>query len=444
LRPDLPPRTAPLRSDDSAVSERAATEDVQPGSTHPSATIGPAAAVALFLAFACTYFFSALLRAVTATLAPVFSAELALGAADLGLLAGAFFFGFAALQLPLGQALDRWGPRRSLLVLLSLAVLGCVAFALANGLAAMVAARALIGAGLAAGLMAPLTCFRRLYSPAAQLRANSWMLMTGSLGMLASTLPVQWLLPTLGWRGLFVAVGACLLGCMLLVAWQVPRDHVAQPQQAAVGAAGSYFAIARHPLFVSTAPLGFFVYGGMIAVQTLWAGPWLTRVTGLPPGQAAQGLFLINLSMMFAFLMWGTVMPRLARLGFSASRLMAWGLPVSLALLAVNLALGEGAGPWSWAAWCVACTFVSVSQPAVGAAFAPALAGRALSAFNLVIFSGVFLVQWGLGLLIDALQAWPMAAADAFRSAFGLYGLCCLAAYLWFLWRRPVAADNVA
>jgi fucose permease len=55
----------------------------------------PCASVAsLFAAFAVAYFLWALLRAVTATLAPVFSSELALGAADLGLLAGAFFLGF--------------------------------------------------------------------------------------------------------------------------------------------------------------------------------------------------------------------------------------------------------------------------------------------------------------------------------------------------------------
>ena len=89
----------------------------------------PRAAV-IFTAFAFAYFFSALLRAVTATLAPVFSAELGLQAADLGLLAGAYFFGFALLQLPLGRALDRFGPRRTLLVLLAVAVIGCAAFAL--------------------------------------------------------------------------------------------------------------------------------------------------------------------------------------------------------------------------------------------------------------------------------------------------------------------------
>ncbi|MDO9461523.1 MAG: MFS transporter, partial [Alphaproteobacteria bacterium] len=115
------------------------------------------AAALVFFAFAFAYFLSALLRAVTATLAPVFRVELGLQAADLGLLAGAYFFGFAAVQLPLGRALDRFGPRRVLLVLLSLAVLGCAAFALAPNLPALIAARVLIGAGVGACLMAPLT-----------------------------------------------------------------------------------------------------------------------------------------------------------------------------------------------------------------------------------------------------------------------------------------------
>ncbi|HSQ72079.1 MAG TPA: MFS transporter, partial [Rubrivivax sp.] len=214
-------------------------------------------AVVIFLAFAFAYFFSALLRAVTATLAPVFSTELGLRAGDLGLLAGAYFFGFAAMQLPLGRALDRYGPRRTLLVLLAVAVLGCVAFALAERLPGLIAARVMIGVGVGACLMAPLTCYRRLLSPVAQLRANSWMLMTGSLGMLASTLPVQWLLPTLGWRGLFWAVAALLARSMAGVAWLVPSDPPPgrQPPAPSAGAAGasggatgSYRAIVAHPL----------------------------------------------------------------------------------------------------------------------------------------------------------------------------------------------------
>ncbi|MDQ2780683.1 MAG: MFS transporter, partial [Pseudomonadota bacterium] len=127
--------------------------------------------VLVFCIFAFVYFFSALLRAVTATLAPVFSRELGLQAADLGLLAGAFFFGFAVTQLPLGGALDRFGPQRTLMGMLVLAVLGCIAFALAPDLPTLIAARVLIGIGVSACLMAPLTCYRSIFSPAAQLRA---------------------------------------------------------------------------------------------------------------------------------------------------------------------------------------------------------------------------------------------------------------------------------
>lgn len=390
----------------------------------------------IFLAFAFTYFLSALLRAVTATLAPVFSAELGLRAADLGLLAGAYFLGFSCMQLPLGQALDRFGPRRTLLVLLSVAVLGCVAFALAPGLGTLIPARALIGAGVAACLMAPLTLYRSIFTPAAQLRANSWMLMTGSLGMVASTLPVQWLLPHTGWRGLFWLVAGLLIAGMLLIAWLVPRE-VAAAQRPDEGTA-SYLDIARHPIFLRMAPLGFFLYGGMIAVQSLWAGPWLTRVAGQDGASAAQGLFAINVSMLLAFLSWGVLMPRLAHRGFDAARLMTLGVPLAVVLMFGNAWLGATAGAAHWALWCVASTFVSLSQPAVGAAFPAAQAGRALSAFNLVIFSGVFTIQWGIGLWIDLLQTFGFSEVDAFRVAFAGLGACCMAAYAWFLGRRPV------
>jgi MFS family permease len=400
------------------------------------------AAAWIFLAFAFTYFLSALLRAVTATLAPVFSQEMGLGAADLGLLAGAYFVGFASLQLPLGRALDRFGPRRTLLALLTLAVLGCAAFAMAGSLAGLIAARALVGAGVAACLMAPLTLFRRLFSPAFQLRAHSWLLMTGSLGMLASTLPVQWLLPSLGWRGLFWCVAALLALGMVLLAVAVPKDG---PVAAGTGPQPGYGDIVRHPLFVAMAPLGFCLYGGMIAVQALWAGPWLTRVAGQTPVQAAEGLFLINLCMLCTFAAWGLLMPRLVHRGWTAPRLMTWGIPIALGLLLLNIALGPGAGAVHWAAWCVACTAVSVSQPAVGAAFPAAQAGRALSAFNLVIFSGVFAVQWGVGLLVDALRAAGLGEVQAFQGAMAALALCCLAAHAWFLWRMPLVparADN--
>lgn len=389
------------------------------------------AAVPVFLSFAFAYFFSALVRAVTATLAPAFSAELGLSAGDLGLLAGAYFLGFALTQLPLGRALDRHGPRRVLLALMTLAVLGCAAFAAARDFAMLTLARGLIGVGLSACLMAPLTAFRRDFGPVAQLRANSWMLMSGSLGMVASTLPVQWLLPMLGWRGLFWAIAALLALSMLAIALLVPPDR---PTADAAGGEGEgYAAIWRHAVFRRFAPLAFFHYGGMIAVQTLWAGPWLVRVCGWSAERAAAGLFVVNLSMLLAFLAWGMLVPRLYRSGWPATRLVQWGVPVSLAVLVVALALGSHATAPLWALFCVTSSVVSLTQPAVGQAVPAEQAGRALSAYNLIIFAGIFVLQWGLGLVIDALTAAGWSTLSSFRGALALWGTCALLAYLWFL-----------
>ncbi len=393
------------------------------------------AAVAMFLAFAFAYFFSALLRAVTATLAPAFSAELGLSSGDLGLLAGAYFLGFSAMQLPLGRWLDRIGPRRVLLGFLCVAVVACVAFAQAESFVGLWMARALIGVGVSACLMAPMTAYRRHLGETAQLRANSWMLMTGSLGMLASTLPVQWLMPLVGWRGLFWGVAAMLVLAMLLIATVVPRDHppaTPAPARSTV----RYASIFRHPYFVRLAPLAFVLYGGLLAVQSLWAGPWLTQVSGHTAAEAAQGLFTINLSMLVAFFAWGVLMPRLRRWGWTVDRLITLGVPLSLGVLALAVVLGPQAqAPW-WALWCVSCTVVSLSQPAVGQAFPAEMAGRALSAYNLVIFLGVFCVQWGIGLAIDALVGMGWDRPLAMRAAFGLFGVAATATYGWFLLRR--------
>jgi len=146
--------------------------------------------------------------------------------------------------------------------------------------------------------------------------------------------------------------------------------------------------------------------------------------------------------MLVTFGAWGAVMPRLARHGIGALRLMTWGLPLALVLLFVNVALAGAAGAGLWALWCVACTFASVSQPALGAAFPAALAGRALSAYNLVIFGGVFCMQWGIGLLIDGLRALGVMEVDAFRLAFTAFGMCCVGAYAWFLLHGRAGTDN--
>lgn len=397
-------------------------------------------AVVIFLAFAFAYFFSALIRAITATLAPTLTQEFALAASDLGLLAGGYFLGFSATQLPLGTWLDRYGPKKVILYFLSVAVLGCVAFSMATSFSALLAARILCGVGVSACLMAPLTGYRRWFAAASQLRANSWMLMTGSLGMVASTLPIQWLMPMLGWRVLFWGLAALVLLAMVLIVWLVPKWEVLAPPDTAGGPAKpSYAEVWRHPYFCKMAPLGFFCYGGLVAIQTLWAAPWMIKVAGFSPLQAASGLFWINVAMLCAFLAWGMVNPWLTRRDLHADYLIARGLPISFALLAIVIVAGDdlttGAGTL-WALYCVSCTFVALALPAVGMAFSTALAGRAMSAFNLLVFAGVFVVQWGIGLAVDGFKSLGWTEVHAFQSAMGVFLLCCIASYAYFLTAR--------
>jgi len=420
-----------------------------------AASVGPAAprpldrktAAIVFLAFAAAYFCSALVRAITATLSPVLSQDFALQARDLGLLGAGYFLGFASTQLPLGAWLDRYGPKRVILCFLSLAVLGCLAFSLASTFAWLLAARVLVGMGVSACLMAPLTGYRRWFEGTTVLRANSWMLMTGSLGMLASTLPVQWLMPLTGWRPLFWILAAMILLSMGVIAWVVPawRKNASAgssaPGMAAEATHGeaSYALVWRSRYFRKMAPLAFFNYGGLVAVQTLWAGPWMVKVAGYTPLEAATGLFYINAAMLVTFWGWGMVNPWLVGRGWSANRLIGWGVPVSLLVLAANIFAGSATGWLGWALFCMSSSALGLAQPAVGMAFRASLAGRAMSAYNLMIFGGVFVVQWGIGLAVDAFRAAGLTEVASFQAAMGVFLCCCIASYGYFL---SVNADN--
>ena len=417
-------------------------------------------AILVFLAFAFAYFMSTLIRAITATLSPTLTLELGLQARDLGLLAGGYFFGFAAMQLPLGKWLDRFGPKKVIVCFLSVAVLGCLAFATATSFAGLLIARVFCGAGVSACLMAPLTGYRRWLPPSSQIRANSWMLMTGSLGMVASTLPVQWLMPMWGWRGIFIALSAMLFIAILVIsilvpAWKLEHTAAKMTGQPVIAPDYSYTAVWSNAYVRSLIPMGFFFYGGVIALQTLWVAPWMIKVAGYSAAEAATALFYINVVMLVTFWLWGSLNPWLVRKNISSDKMMIVGLPTSFIILAmiiiatqaintpargINTSFFEGfsmnAGVL-WAMYFVACSFMSLSQPAIAMAFPAELAGRALSAFNLVLFAGVFVMQWGIGLLIDGFKALGWQEVAAFQGAFGVFLGCCIVSYGYFLFARP-------
>jgi MFS family permease len=399
-------------------------------------------AITVFLAFASAYFLSTLIRAITATLSPTLTVEMGLNARDLGLLAGGYFLGFSFTQLPLGSWLDRFGPKKVNVAFLAVAVLGCLAFATATSFVGLLAARMLCGVGLSACLMAPLTGYRRWFDATAQLRTNSWMLMTGSLGMLMSTLPVQWLMPLIGWRALFVGLAVFVVLTMLLIAWLVPAWQApARASDTETADAGTgYSEVWRNRYFWRMTPVGFFSYGGMVAIQTLWAGPWLTQVGGWTSIEAATGLFGINLTMLLTFWTWGLITPKLARRGIHPNALITWGVPLSMGVMCLLII---GADQWAeWTAvvlalFCLTSSFVSLAQPAVGQAFPAALAGRALSAYNLVIFAGIFVVQWGIGLAVDLFKSMGWGTVASFQAAMTGFLICSVMSYGYFWWAKP-------
>ena len=391
-------------------------------------------AITVFFVFAFGYFLSCLLRAITATLSPVLTLEFELMAADLGLLAGGYFLGFASMQIPLGYLLDKFGPKKIVSSFLLIAFIGTLSFALAQSFSGLLISRILIGVGVSACLMAPLTGYRIWFAENQQQRANSWMLMIASLGFLSSTLPVQLLLPSLGWRWLFGGIaGLILISIFLMLAFIPKWDHQKNESLENPVRQGSLSDVWKNKFFISVIPMGLFNYGGLMAIQTLWAGPWMIRVAGYTPLESATGLFWINITMLVSFFLWGYFLPRITNLGFSALKILKLGLPVSFLVMLTIIILGSKAGAFYITLFILSSIFLSVTQPAVGLSFQSHLAGKALTSFNLLIFLGTFIMQWVMGLVIDLVKNSGYTEIIGFKAAFSFFLFLSLISYIFFL-----------
>ncbi len=388
-------------------------------------------AVLIFFVFACGYFISALLRAITATLSPLLTAEFNLTAGNLGLLAGGYFLGFASMQIPLGYLLDRHGPKKIVSSFLLIAIIGTVAFALAQSFSGLLISRILIGVGVSACLMGPLTGYRIWFADEYQQRANAWMLMVLSMGFVFSTLPVQILLPIIGWRWIFVLIAILILIVIILTLLFIPKWKT--PNNDQEKNVGSLSDVWKNKFFISTIPLGLFNYGGIVAVQTLWAGPWMVRVAGYNPLESATGLFWINVIMLFAFFIFGYILPKITKLGFETMKIMKFGLPISYLSLFIIILSGENAGAIHFTIYLLTSIVLTLTQPAVALSFPTSLAGKSLTSFNLLIFVGTFIMQWGIGLIIDFCQFLGKEEVQSFKISFTVYLIICIFSYLYFI-----------
>jgi len=142
-------------------------------------------------------------RTVMAIIGPVLAVEFGLSASELGLLAACMFAAYGLAQLPVGIALDTIGPRRLQAGLSLVAAAGFAVFALSSGLAGFSIGRVLLGVGMSAGLMSILKANTLWFLPAQVAGMTGIATAISSLGSVATTSPVQWALPVLGWRGVF-------------------------------------------------------------------------------------------------------------------------------------------------------------------------------------------------------------------------------------------------
>ena len=159
--------------------------------------------LSVFLPFAAGYYLAYLFRTINAAISPALASDFGLSATELGLLASVYFLVFGLVQIPIGAFLDRFGPRRVQGVLLVIAAGGATLFGNASSFPELLAARAMIGLGVAGSLMAGLKVIVTWFPKERVALANGWMIMLGSFGAVTATAPTDWLLELVGWRGLF-------------------------------------------------------------------------------------------------------------------------------------------------------------------------------------------------------------------------------------------------
>jgi len=392
------------------------------------------------------YLLSYLYRTINAVVSPELTRELSLGPGTLGLLTSAYFVAFAAVQLPAGVLLDRFGPRRVEPVLLAVGGTGALCFAYAESTAGLAVARALIGAGVAVCLMAPLKAISAWVPRERQASVAGWVMTAGSVGALMATTPTELALRHVHWRTLFVILALATFVVALWMWWRVPDTvkPVASPSLATQWA--GVRRLFAHPRFWWIAPLAGCCTGSFFAIQGLWSVPWLTEVNGFDRDVAARHLFVMGAVMLAGYLGLGLFATRIARYGVGPRHLFAFGFALNIVAFAAIARMLPGTYFW-WLLYGLGAATNVLAFSTLNEGFAPEFAARANTALNLMMFGGGFAAQWGIGLVVDAARvAAGLDASGGLQVAFGLVLFLELIAYAWFAlgWKRHAPYSHAA
>lgn len=378
-------------------------------------------ALRVFVPFAFAYFLSYLFRTINAVIAPDLVRDIGLDASVLGLLTSVYFLTFAAFQLPLGILLDRFGPRRTESGLLLIATAGALVFAVSSNVSGLILGRALIGLGVSACLMGALKAYV-LWFPGVRLATvNGLHLAVGSIGAMTATAPVEAALHLTDWRGLFLGLAALTGAAAVTLFFVVPEREGGASGETLKAQIKGTLTVVTHPFFLRIAPLTFTAQGTFLALQTLWAGPWLRDVAGFDRAAAANTLMLIAGSMLAGFVVLGWAAERLEKMGIKPIIVPTVGMSLFILVQAGLVFQWTAVALPLWLIFGFLGTSGIIFFPVLTRAFPSALSGRVVTAINLLVFVGAFVFQWGVGEVIDL---WPPSgggyAPVAYRVAFGV------------------------
>jgi MFS family permease len=363
------------------------------------AKISTATLLRLFLPFGLGYFVSYLFRTVNAVIAPDLVADLGLSSADLGLLTSAYFLAFAAFQLPLGVLLDRFGPRRIEALLLLIAAGGALLFAQAESLAGLILGRALIGFGVSACLMAAFKAFSSCLPSARLPFANGVQMVSGGLGALMATTPVQAVLQITDWRGVFILLAGLALLAAIAIFLFVADDSSAKVDVSLRDQLRGLRRVLTSRVFWQIAPWAVSSQSAYLSIQGLWSGPWLRDVAGYDRDAVAQMLWWIAVTMIIGYFGFGSLAERLARNGIRPARIATCGMGVFI-LIQLLLVLAPGYATVLWLGFGLFGTAGILTYAVLSQVFPAQLVGRCTTALNLLVFIGAFVAQWLIGAII--------------------------------------------
>lgn len=369
--------------------------------------------VLLCLAYILSQFF----RSFLAVLAPSLAVDIGMSVDDLALASGLWFLAFSVMQIPVGEALDRIGPKVTAVTLFFIgAGGGALLFGVATAPWHVILAMTLIGIGCSPVLMASYFIFSREFPPAVFATLASIMIGVGSLGNLAGSSPLSMLVQAVGWRASMLGLAGTVVLISIGLLW------VKNPAKVETQETGSFLDLLKLRQLWPIVPLLFVNYAPAAGLRGLWVGPYLVDSFNADTAMVGQATFVMSLAMIVGTFAYGPM----DRLFGTRKWVIIGGNGLGLVCL-IALCLVAKPSYWVAVALFSAVAFFGMSYPlmvAHGKSFAPVhLSGRAVTLMNLFAIGGVGIMQVVTGNIHQTAVQSGLVGATLYTPLFFFYAV---------------------